>query len=79
MVPYLKLVLVYTVAFGEHKNFPCIKLIDIVILWVYYTIPFGFVHFGTFWSLLFNFSNYIFGSGSLMRFQYPKCAYGPYR
>ena len=36
-------------------------------------------YFGTFWSLLFNFLNYMFGSGSLMRVQYPKCAYGPYR
>ena len=24
------------------SNFPCLKLIAIVILWVYYTIPFGF-------------------------------------
>ena len=30
------------VAFGEHQNFPCLKLIEIVILWVFYTIPFGF-------------------------------------
>ena len=26
----------------KHQNFPCLKLIEIVILWVYYTIPFGF-------------------------------------
>ena len=33
------------------------KLIVIVILWVYYTIPFGLSLFlGTFWSLLFNFT-----------------------
>ena len=32
----------WMVAFGEHQNFPCLKLIEIVILWVYYTIPFGF-------------------------------------
>ena len=25
--------------FGEHHNFPCLKLIKIVILWVYYTNP----------------------------------------
>ena len=28
-------------AFGEHQNFQCIKLIKIVILWVYYTFPLG--------------------------------------
>ena len=36
------------VAFGEHQNFPCLKLIEIVILLVHYTIPFGvsfFWHF----------------------------------
>ena len=38
-----------TVAFGEHQNFPCLKLIEIVILWVYYTIPLGF---NLFWHLL---------------------------
>ena len=27
---------------SEHQNFPYLKLIEIVILWVYYTIPFGF-------------------------------------
>ena len=36
-------------------------------------------YFDTFLSLLFNFLNYMFGSGSLMRVQYPKCAYGHYR
>ena len=35
--------------------------------------------FGTFWSILFNLLNFMFGSGSRMRVQYPKCAYGPYR
>ena len=30
------------VAFGEHQTFPCLKLIEIVILWVNFTIPFGF-------------------------------------
>ena len=25
---------------GEHQNFQCLKLIEIVILWVYYNIPF---------------------------------------
>ena len=40
-------------AFGEHQNFKCLKLIEIV-LWVYYTIPFGFSLFKHFWSLLFQ-------------------------
>ena len=29
------------VAVREHQNFPYWRLIKIVILWVYYTIPFG--------------------------------------
>ena len=45
----------------EHQNFPWLKLIEIVILWVYYTIPFGFRLFWHFWSLLFNFLSYMFG------------------
>ena len=28
--------------FWRASNFQCLKLIEIVILWVYYTIPFGF-------------------------------------
>ena len=33
-----------------------LKLTEIVILWVYYTIPFGLsLFFGTFWASLFNF------------------------
>ena len=43
------------VAFGEHKTFPCLKLIEIVILLVYYTIHFGFslffALFGHFFSI----------------------------
>ena len=37
-----------------------LKWIEIVILWVYYTIPFGLkiACFGTFWALLYNFLNY---------------------
>ena len=37
------------VAFVEHQNFPCSKLIEGIILWVYYTIPFGF---SLFWHFL---------------------------
>ena len=33
---------------------------------------------GTFGSSLLNFLNFIVWLGSLMRVQYPKCAYGPY-
>ena len=39
----------WLVAFEKHQNFPCLKLIEIVILWVYYTIPFGF---SLFWHFL---------------------------
>ena len=40
---------------GRHicvTNF--IKLIEIVILWVYYTIPFGFSLFWHFWDIIFQ-------------------------
>ena len=42
----------------EHHNFPCSKLIEIVILWVYYTIPFGFSLFRYFWDIVFPLLNY---------------------
>ena len=35
-----------------HQNFPCLKLIEIATLWVYYTIPFGF---SLFWHFLGTF------------------------
>ena len=41
------------------QNFLCFKLIEIVILWVYYTIPFGFsLYLGTFgcqFSTIYNY------------------------
>ena len=37
--------------------FSVLKLIEIVILWVYYTIPFGFSLFRHFWDNTFNFWN----------------------
>ena len=41
------------------STFPVLKLSDIVILWVYYTIPFGFSFlYYTFWASIFNFLNY---------------------
>ena len=40
------------------SNFPCLKFLEIVILWVYYTIPFGFTLFGHFWAYIFNFLKY---------------------
>ena len=43
------------VAFGEHQNFPRLKLIEIVILWVYYTIPFGFSLFWHFLVITFQY------------------------
>ena len=53
---------------------------EIVVLWVYYTIPFSFdsACFGTFGSTFSTFGTTLFGEGSLMRVHYPKCAYGPY-
>ena len=61
------------------SKFPAIKLFEIVILWVYYIIPFGF---SLFWHVL-DISFHTFEITSLAkdhwwRFQYPKCAYGPY-
>ena len=38
----------------EHHNFPRLKLIEIVILWVYYTIPFGFSLFRLFLVITFQ-------------------------
>ena len=38
-----------------------LKLIEIVILWVYYTIPFGFSLLGTFEASLLKFLNYSVG------------------
>ena len=40
--------------FEEHQNFPCLKLIEIVILWVNYTIPFGFSLFWYFLVITFQ-------------------------
>ena len=36
-------------------NFPCLKLIEIVILWVYYTILFGFSWFRYFLGITYQF------------------------
>ena len=36
------------------SKFAVFKLIEIVILWVYYTIPFGFSFFRHFWDIIFN-------------------------
>ena len=40
------------------SKFSVLKLIEIIILWVYYTISFGFSLFRHFWASLFNLSNY---------------------
>ena len=60
------------------SKFSELKLIEIVILWVYYTIPYGFGLFRHFWASLFIFLNTLFGLELLTRVQYLKCAYGPY-
>ena len=41
------------------SKFSVLKLIEIVILWVYYTIPFDFSLFRHFWVSLFNVLNYV--------------------
>ena len=43
------------------SKFAALKLIEIVILWVFYTIPFGLTSSGTFGTLFFNLFNYFFG------------------
>ena len=40
------------------SKFAVLKLIEIVILWVYYTIPFGFSSFRHFWDIIFQLFNY---------------------
>ena len=49
------------VAFGEHQHFPCLKLIEIVVLWVYYTIPFDFSLFRHFFVIFKFLIHYMFG------------------
>ena len=46
------------VAFGEHKIFRVLKFIDIVILWVYYTIPFGLTLFFSLFGITSHLCNY---------------------
>ena len=36
------------------SKFALLKLIEIVILWIYYTIPFGFSFFRHFWDIIFQ-------------------------
>ena len=36
------------------SKFAVLKLIEIVILWIYYTIPFGFSFFRHFWDIIFQ-------------------------
>ena len=40
--------------------FPCFKFIEIVILWVFYTIPVGFTLLWHFWASLLNFLYYMY-------------------
>ena len=57
---YGRLRLIRSVLRASH--FPCSKLIEIVILWVYYTIPFGCtVFFGTFRHHFSHFLTTVFG------------------
>ena len=52
MKPSSTVVFGWFVAFWEHQIFAFTKLIEIVILWVYYTIPFGV---SLIWHFLENF------------------------
>ena len=40
------------------SKFPCLKFIEIVILWVYYTIPFGFTLFLEIFGITSHIFNY---------------------
>ena len=64
----------WIVAFWEHS---VLKLIEIVILCVYYTIPFGFSLFWHFLTTIFNFKTTLFCKGSMTRVYVHKYAYGP--
>ena len=48
------------VAFWEHRHFLCLKLIEIVILWVYFTIPLIFCLFRHCCASLRIFVNYMY-------------------
>ena len=52
---YGRLRLIRTVS--RASKLSVLKLAEIVILWVYFTIPFGFSFIGI-WASLFNFLNY---------------------
>ena len=45
-------------SFLRASKFSELKLFEIVILWVYYTVPFGLSLFRYFWTSLFLFLNY---------------------
>ena len=44
----------YCVTVYFASKFAVLKLIEIVILWVYYAIPFGFSFFRHFWDIIFQ-------------------------
>ena len=46
-------------SFDRASKYSMLKLIEIVILWVYCTIPFGLSLFRHFWVSHFNFLNYV--------------------
>ena len=59
---------------GVTTEFSVFKLIELVIMRVYYTIPLGLSFFRHCLALFYNY----FLWRSLTRVYYPKCAYGPY-
>ena len=69
-----------TVAFREHKKFPCLKLIEncyiVGLLHHPFWLPLILAPFGHYFSI---FEITLFGWGSLAGVRCPKCEYGPYR
>ena len=50
-----------TIDLENVDNFAVLKLIEILILWVYYIIPFGFSLFRHIWDIIFQPFSYFLG------------------
>ena len=60
------------------SKFAVLKLIEILMLWVYNPSPLALTCLGTFVASFATFLlNYFLAKGSLTKVQYPKCAYCP--
>ena len=60
------------------SKYAVLKLIEIVIVWVSYTIPFGFSFFRHFWGIIFPLFDYFLWLRITDEGSIPECAYGPY-